>query len=413
MFQPDERLKMEIRKLEEVMAKDLGLSKEWLELDKKMEEERIADEREEEKIDEEIKARKEEKKEKRRSLLEAGKEKTEAQVAEKLKLRKMKAQKKKKLVALWREEKKMQEEAEFKQAKEEYLKEFEDVHHGLEGFSIEETTVGGRRYDLYGKVLPPVKKVEKRKFIANLSSDWDDKVTTALAHRSDGKIVAKTIEGVDISRRDLGTVIDTRRPDKMPWLNDEIVNGFYANLCARANEQAGYVKGPNNVPRFTAYSSAWLTSATSKGLNSIQGWSRRKGIKGEKLLRCERIFLPCNSGVHWTLLAISGTKRTIEYLDSMSKHGWTNKHMVNLAKAWLKMELGNKYKEDEWKVLEVKTSIQNNSDDCGVFTCFNGWALAKGFDDPSAEFTASDMKLARRVLIAVILNGGFTGDFDL
>ncbi|KAF4555605.1 Ulp1 protease-like protein 2 [Elsinoe fawcettii] len=404
---------MEVRKLQEAIAEDFGFGRDWVEQDERAEEERRKNEIEEERIDEAIKARKEGREELRRSLIEEKQERMDAQLQEKRRLRKLKAAKKRKLVALWREGQKIQDEKDFFKAKEEYDKEFEVIGDGLNQISLDDTGFGGRRVDRYGKILPTPKKVEKKKFIGNLSSDWDEKVTAALAHRSDAKIIAKTLEGVDISRRDIGTVIDVRSPDRMPWLNDEIVNGFYANLCARANEQAGYVKGPNNVPRFAAYSSAWLTSASSRGVNSIQGWSRRKGIKGEKLLKCERIFLPCNNGVHWTLLAISGTKRTIEYLDSMDRKGWTNKKMVNLAFAWLKMELGNKFKEDEWKVLEVKTSIQNNSDDCGVFTCFNGWALAKGHDDPSAEFGPGDMKLARRVLVAVILNGGFTGDFDL
>ncbi|KAF2149035.1 cysteine proteinase, partial [Myriangium duriaei CBS 260.36] len=197
------------------------------------------------------------------------------------------------------------------------------------------------------------------------------------------------------------------------WLNDEVVNAWYANLCARLNERDGYVKGPNNVPRWVAYSTAWYKNATERGVSTIAGWSRRKGIKNDKLLQAERIFFPTNTGAHWTLLTISGKHKTIEYLDSMNAEGYGSKRNIDLAKKWLQMELGGKFVEDEWKILRTTSAQQNNMNDCGVFACLNGWALGKGLEDPSGEFEDGEIPLARRMVAAVLMNGGFTGEFDL
>ncbi|GAM90110.1 hypothetical protein ANO11243_081500 [Dothideomycetidae sp. 11243] len=240
------------------------------------------------------------------------------------------------------------------------------------------------------------------------SSHSDSKLKHALAIRSENSIVGKSVEGVELSRKDLARILPGE-----PWLNDEVVNAWYANLCARLNEKEGYVKGPNNVPKWVAYSTAWYKNATERGVNSIATWSRRKGIKNDKLLQTERVFFPTNTGAHWTLLAISGKHRTIEYLDSMNTAGYQSRRNIDLAKRWLAMELGSKFNEAEWQVLQTSSAQQTNSNDCGVFACLNGWALGKGLEDLSLEFDSGEIPQARRLLAAVLLNGGFTGEFDL
>jgi Ulp1 family protease len=50
-------------------------------------------------------------------------------------------------------------------------------------------------------------------------------------------------------------------------------------------------------------------------------------------------------------------------------------------------------------------------DDCGVFTCLNGLASAK--DRDFTEISHARMPLARRMIAAVLLNGGFTGELQL
>ena len=329
-----------------------------------------------------------------------------------------KAAKKKRLGAQRKKLEREASEKSLKEALDEY-KAWVETFDRFDDITLEDDDgAKGAKKHKFGKVQVEEKEVPEEiraPLLASLSDAWEDKVNAALAVRSEAKIMGKSVEGVELSRKDLGRLLPPGEmlPGREPWLNDEVINAWYANLCARLNEKDGYVKGPNNVPKWVAYSSAWFKPAYEKGVSAIQTWSRRKGIKGDKILQAERIFFPTNSGMHWTLLTISGKHRTIEYYDSLNEQGHQNKKYINLALAWLKMELGAAFKEEEWTVLQSKSSQQTNSNDCGVFACLNGYALVRGRADPSMEFGADDIPFARRMFVATLLNGGFAGDFDL
>ncbi|GAB7346897.1 hypothetical protein MBLNU459_g1972t3 [Dothideomycetes sp. NU459] len=257
-------------------------------------------------------------------------------------------------------------------------------------------------------------------FINPLPEEWDDKVDAILGNTDMRKVVGKSVDGVEISRSDVAKVIAGRgyvSNDPAGWLNDEIVNAFYANLVDAMNVKAGYVKGPRNVPPFATYVTAWYETVKKSGVQGIARWSRRKGIKGESLLECEKIFFPINAGNHWTLLVISGKDRIIEYLDSLDYGTDPDRRKstqyIKIAREWLKMELAAKYDADEWRELDRRSSIQNNGSDCGVFACLNGLVLAFGIDCPTDEFGPENIPDARRVMIAMISNGGFTGPFGV
>jgi Ulp1 family protease len=67
------------------------------------------------------------------------------------------------------------------------------------------------------------------------------------------------------------------------------------------------------------------------------------------------------------------------------------------------MELGNAYVADDWTEVIGQSSAQDNMDDCGVFTCLNGLASAKGRE--FTEVNPDRMPLARRMIAAVLLSG--------
>lgn len=255
-------------------------------------------------------------------------------------------------------------------------------------------------------------------FINPLAEDWNRKVDSILATTNMRQVIGQSADKVNITRIDIAKIVGGsgyRSSDPSGWLNDEIVNAFYANLVAALNDKDGYVKGPDNIPRFVAYATAWYDTVKDKGVKGIARWSGRKGIKGDKLLQCERIFFPINTGNHWTLIAISGKHRTIEYLDSMDGLGGPRKstRYHKIGRDWLEMELGNKYVADDWSEMEKRSSQQNNGSDCGVFACLNGLALALGMQSPTEEFGPENMPDARRVMIAMLSNGGFVGDFAI
>ncbi|GAB1735854.1 hypothetical protein NU219Hw_g5193t1 [Hortaea werneckii] len=254
------------------------------------------------------------------------------------------------------------------------------------------------------------------KLIVTLSPEWDEKIDEAMQTRDPKKILATSVEAVELSRYDLGRLYPTgdRNADGTKpsgWLNDETVNAWFQGIVQAKKIQTGYVKGPKNTPAFEAYNSGWRTTAAKKGITGIETWSRRKGIKGDKLYNAEKIFFPINGGGHWTLLIISPKERKVEFLDSM---GGSAADAFKDAKAWLQMELkGAKqpFNEDEWEFSTVKSELQTNMSDCGAFACLNGLAAAKGRSFRDVEPTR--MKEGRKMMVAVLLNGGFTGEFEL
>ncbi|KAK3073166.1 hypothetical protein LTR53_005503 [Teratosphaeriaceae sp. CCFEE 6253] len=255
----------------------------------------------------------------------------------------------------------------------------------------------------------------KREVIRPLPPKHADALEAVMAGKNDRTVICTTPEGVELTRRDfntlLGPSLDT---DSSEWLNDEVVNAWLSTIVSRKLEQDGYVKGPKTVPAFVAYNTAWYTTYKSKGVEGLKNWSRRKGITGPKLLRTEQVFFPINTGAHWMLLVISPAARTIEFLDSLpgSHAAQSRKQWMRVARSWLSMELGPEhYREAEWTEGGARSSSQSNGNDCGAFACLNALASARGAGPES--ITAEKMQDARRMIGAVLINGGFKGDFEL
>ncbi|KAI5198947.1 cysteine proteinase [Aureobasidium subglaciale] len=261
-------------------------------------------------------------------------------------------------------------------------------------------------------------KAKLAAFLSRLPPDLDQSVTDILNKTNPRQAIVKSQEGNDLSRGDFATLLDSpnyRTGEPEGWLNDNIVNAFFTALCNGMNDKAGHTKG--KVPPYTSYATGWYGSVASKGITAIDRWSRRKGIKGDKLLQCKRIFFPVNPGNHWSLLVICPDNHTIEYLDSLDVgHSEVNRksaRFINLGREWLKMELGEKYVEHEWKAVDRRSAIQNNGSDCGVFTCLNGFTSALELSNPTEEFGPEHIPHARRAMVSMFKLGGFSQHFEL
>jgi sentrin-specific protease 1 len=255
-------------------------------------------------------------------------------------------------------------------------------------------------------------------FLSDLPPELDQKVTEVLNITNPGRAIVKSPEGNDLTRKDFATLLHSanyRTGEPEGWLNDEIINGFFTALCNGMNNKAGHTKG--KVPPYASYITGWYSSVTKNGIKAIERWSRRKGIKGDKLLQCKRIFFPVNPGNHWSLLVICPDTHTIEYLDSLDVgYSDTNRksgRYIKLARQWLEMELGKRYVADEWKEVDRRSAIQNNGSDCGVFTCLNGFASALELSNPTNEFGPEQIPFARRAMVSLFNLGGFNKHFEL
>ena len=253
-----------------------------------------------------------------------------------------------------------------------------------------------------------------QKLVKPLTEKWSARVDKAMATPSKSSILA-TARGIELSRKDFGTLLPARNGnDGIGWLNDEIVNAYVGSAVDRVLEKEGFDRKRGTPPPMHAFNTNWYNTVSTKGVQAVARWSKRAKLEGAKLLQVEQILFPINDSSHWTLLAVSGTRKRIWYLDSLggvSITGGKNKY-VNAAREWLRMELKEKYVEDEWELMQGRPSpMQNNGVDCGVFTCFNAVAVVRGLV-PEDVYGAVDMNEGRRMIAGTLIGGGFHGVFD-
>ena len=249
--------------------------------------------------------------------------------------------------------------------------------------------------------------------IPPLTQAWEQKLATVLA-LGPNRTVAHTSQGTPITRRDIGKVLPqqgTQDPSN-GWLNDAIIDAYLQAIVDHGNEAAGHKRG--EIPKFHAFNNFFYNNLKEGGVEKVRRWAKKAKIGGKDLLSVEWVFIPVNvGGSHWTLIAVSPTRRTIEYYDSF--HGRVSSQFRDI-KAWLKSELGSDYHQDEWKVVEDpmkpgmgKGPSQYNGRDCGVFTVTTAKMISLGVD-PMA-YGANDVPMQRKRMVAELIHGGFTDEF--
>ncbi|KAI9662723.1 MAG: Alpha-1,3-mannosyltransferase-like protein [Alyxoria varia] len=239
-----------------------------------------------------------------------------------------------------------------------------------------------------------LEELRKTRIIHALPHDWKTKLDDTMAIKNPARKVAG-----ELSRKDFGTLLPQSLVEGVGWLNDEIVNEFLDIAVKKKLEESGWTKTVGTAPKVHAFNTHLYSTFQSKGYNGVRRWAMRAKLGGKRLLDTEEILIPINDCAHWTLLVISGKDRTIRYYDSL---GGGHKKYTDFALQYLAKELGNDFKENEWKVEKSWSQQQNNSNDCGVFVCMNGLALITG-KHPSKAFETKDMPLAREMVAGILL----------
>ena len=278
----------------------------------------------------------------------------------------------------------------------------------------EEAELAAKRQAIADRLALQKEEQRTAQLISELSPEWEAEINKQMAIQSHTRPVVMTQDNVQLTRKDFGTLLPQEGTRDLPngWLNDEIVNGFMSTVVASKQKADGWKAGRSKVaPAYAYYPSNWYQTYKQRGINGLATWSRRKGVKGEQLLGAEKIYFPINTGAHWMLLIISPKARTIEFMDSFNVAG-ERKRFFGIAREWLQMELGDAlYHPTEWTDLPTVSQAQANSNDCGVFTCFNALASAKGRS--FGEVTAEKMPTARRLLAAILMKRELVEEFAL
>ncbi|EED13023.1 Ulp1 protease family protein [Talaromyces stipitatus ATCC 10500] len=232
-----------------------------------------------------------------------------------------------------------------------------------------------------------------------LTAEWEQRLDSAMSGPAN-RVLASTGDA-DLTKQKLNTCYSP-----LAWLNDEVINAHLTYTVEHLRRKANNL-ARNVTPKYHAFNSFFYSSLRRNGYAGVQRWARRGKIGGKDLLNVETVFIPVHEGAHWTLLVVSPKMRTIEYFDSL---GGIPDSFVHNIKIWLKQELGDLYKESEWVFLDTPSPQQDNGSDCGVFLLTTAKAIALGLKP--TIYGPEQIPLIRKKIVAEILNGGLTGDFD-
>jgi sentrin-specific protease 1 len=256
------------------------------------------------------------------------------------------------------------------------------------------------------KELRLIRRQPLKPLVESMGSRWEGRVDEA-RYKSAQEVITTSIGGTELRLKDFQTLLG-----RAAWLNDEIINSYIEWIVDAANRVAAdaplvYGESANKAPKFIAHNSFFYENLVKKGPSSTERLMKRKKAAGTALLEVDSVFVPICKGAHWTVGVVRPVARTIEYFDSM---GGSGHQFTDLMRKWLAFQLGDAYIEEEWKVPRTACAHQSNGYDCGVFVCTNAFCVALGLD--TSCYTERDMTQQRRNIAAVLINRGFTGDFD-
>lgn len=223
--------------------------------------------------------------------------------------------------------------------------------------------------------------------ITPLTEEWEKKIQAALRQGHGGFKASDFTRVVPLSQ---GRGTDN-------WLNDEVINGYLKLVVAHGRQN----DRPTQVPTHHAFVSFFYNNLESKGYEGVRRWAGRAKIGGKNLLETEQVFIPINSGMHWTLCVVSGKNKTITHYNSLGGNG---RRYVETVKEWVKKELGPAFREEDWALNSVGQSPQQqNMDDCGVFTITSARQIMLGLSPMS--YGPEQIQLQRRRIVAELVNG--------
>ncbi|KAK5942161.1 hypothetical protein PMZ80_006116 [Knufia obscura] len=231
-----------------------------------------------------------------------------------------------------------------------------------------------------------------------LSTSWDARVRTAVQNG------VKDDEGyTKYNDTDLARVVPQYSRGSLVrdnWLNDAVVND-YISLCVKHGNKDDR---PTQVPSYAAFSSQTWQKIQADPKSVPSRWWKRQGIQGKRALECLKIFMPVNTGNHWTLAVMTPKDKNITIYNSMGHH--RNQFVGERILAFMKTELGASLVESEWTINAKGVSPQQrNSDDCGVFSITTARQIMLGRME-GTPYESEVIPVQRKRIVAELVNGG-------
>jgi len=231
-----------------------------------------------------------------------------------------------------------------------------------------------------------------------LTSEEMDIVQSALSGPGNGtEIIAQT--DTDTCQRDS---IRKLRPGC--WLNDEVIHFFLQMLTKRDAIICGKEKSKKRSHFFKSFFiTKLLDEACGYRYQNVKRWSKK--VPGKDIFSLHNIIFPVNvGGVHWCCAVIYMEEHRIQFYDSMGGSGM--RYLEGLQK-YLKDEHLDKKKSkldmSDWTLVpsQASTPQQENSFDCGVFSCMFADFLSR---DVPLTFTQEHVTQCReRIALSIMI----------
>ncbi|KAK1832694.1 hypothetical protein QBC39DRAFT_403997 [Podospora conica] len=238
--------------------------------------------------------------------------------------------------------------------------------------------------------------------ITPLSQAWAGKVKNLGNANPRGELV-KTPEG-SLDRRDF---VEMLLPSTA-WLNDNIIISSIQYVAAAVNEAA---KTEPQNPKCAAFTSYFYDRLRQHGPTKVDRMMRNANIRKANFLSIDTILIPICQHSHWTLAVVRPRDGIVAHIDSM-RNGGGHKEVEDKIMEWVRVTLGNDFVADDWHVHQYKAPHQSNGYDCGVFTITNAVCQALGIKMQGA-YNQQQLTLQRSRIAAMLLNGGWKGEFGL
>ncbi|GAA6030010.1 hypothetical protein JCM8097_009213 [Rhodosporidiobolus ruineniae] len=241
---------------------------------------------------------------------------------------------------------------------------------------------------------------KRRIFPPALAPEYQKLVDAAFRNRSFHSV----IKGAEVAHRDLIRIRGET------WLNDETINfvGVMINLRSDAadakekelGEGQGRGEGERRLKKVWCMNTNFYNTFKDKGFDKVKRWTKKFDTFAK-----DTIIIPINQGgSHWVCAAVNIRDKRIEYYDSL---GSARPVVYATLRKWVEAEHLNRKKEpidleaEGWEnYWDDDRPGQENSYDCGVFTCMFMECLSREVD--GFDFTQEDMPYLRNKLALMV-----------
>jgi sentrin-specific protease 1 len=255
----------------------------------------------------------------------------------------------------------------------------------------------------------------------DVSRDLRQRIAAALhANRAD-EIVVDAGEGCTVTGRSLTRVAWST------WLNDEAINAWMQYLWegAKGNDSVygggGFVRQSGNPRPFQPMSTYfWTYLQDPEKYPRLKKICLKRDIHDTTIKGVHTLCIPVNlRGNHWALGVVFPQTREIEFYDSLGMNesdvedfadkflGWWGRFALEWAEEAGEFQFLTADRSD-WQVRHMGAT-QREGHECGVYVCWNAYCMARYITGDKLE--GMDVPAARREIAAILLNGGFRGEY--